>query len=94
MRPIPKKLRYKLSNDPFYKKCCIADKHCQGQIEWHHNLIYAGRQQNEPFCILPLCSYHHSIEKNREIKPRLNEIMFSRATAEDKQKYPRLKWKR
>lgn len=93
MRKIPLKLRVELEADSFYHQCCIADKDCQGRIEWHHNLIYSGRQQNFKFCILALCQYHHSIEKNYEIKPRLNAIMFSRATEEDRKNYPRLKWK-
>jgi len=78
MRPIPKKLREELSNDPFYKKCCITGL---GDVEWHHNLIYAGRQVNEKFCILPL---NKEVHKNIvKYKTRCDWIMWSRATPKE-----------
>lgn len=87
MRPIPLKLREEMSEDNFYKKCVLQDENCSGKIEFHHNLIYAGRQVNEKFCILPVCKFHHDHEKNSEIKKRLNWIMWNRATKEQIQKY-------
>ena len=46
-KPIPAEIKEKLSNDPFMKECCIASNECEGRIEWHHNLIYGGKRQNE-----------------------------------------------
>lgn len=87
MRPIPPKLREKLSESKFMKRCCIADHECRGRIEFHHNLTFAGRQVNEEFCILPLCTYHHSIEKRRDIKEKLNWVMLNRAETEQLEAY-------
>lgn len=91
MRKIPPKLREEMANDVYYYKCCIASQDCRGAIEWHHNLIFANKQVNEMFCILPLCHYHHDIEKRRDIKERLNYIMLNRATHEQLKKYGREK---
>lgn len=84
MRPIPLKLREEMSSNKFYKKCCLDNfvYPCSGKIEWHHNLIYAGKQVNEEFCILPVCKMHHDIEKHTIIKEKLNWIMWDRATDE------------
>lgn len=77
MRPIPKKLRDEISSDPYYKKCCITGKTSE-RIEWHHNLIYAGNQRNEKWCILPLAeSVHENITKYKEI---CDWIMLNRAS--------------
>lgn len=94
MRPIPLKLREKLSNDKFYKECCLKNfvlYPCSGKIEWHHNLIFAGKQVNEEFCILPVCKAHHDIEKHTIIKEKLNWIMLNRATPEQIEKYSKAK---
>lgn len=79
MRKIPTELIEDMDNDPFYKKCCIADETCSGRIEWHHNLIFASKQVNEKFCILPVCHSHHEREKNKDIGERLDYIMLCRA---------------
>jgi protein involved in ribonucleotide reduction len=92
MRPIPPKLKEDMANDAYYKKCCIADWNCNGNIEWHHNFIYAGRQQNHKWCILPLCHTHHMKAENKQIKSELDMIMISRATPEELAEYPKRKW--
>lgn len=82
MRPIPKKLREELSNDPYYKKCCITGL---GDVEWHHNLIFAGRQVNQKFCILPLNKeVHRNIVKYKE---RCDWIMWNRANYRQRDEY-------
>ena len=78
MRPIPLNLREQLANDPFYKACCLKSYRCDGKIEFHHNLIYAGQQQNYKFCILPICEAHHKDEKNPLVGDALDRIMLSR----------------
>jgi len=89
MRPIPPKLKEEMATDPFYEKCCIGGD-CAGRIEWHHALIYAGRQINEKWAILPACHKHHAeVSKyDREFK----RIAVSRATDEELLKYPKAKW--
>lgn len=79
MRAIPEELKLKMSADVYYEKCCLLDNNCLGRIEWHHNLIFGGKQVNEEFCILPICHWHHEREKLPEFKEKLNWIMWSRA---------------
>lgn len=73
-----------MSSDLYYKKCCITGSTSE-KIEWHHNLIFGGRQVNEKFCILPLAkSIHDNIVKYKEI---CDWIMWSRATDDEIRKY-------
>jgi hypothetical protein len=92
MRPIPKKLRDDMASDPYYETCARASEGgCRGRITWEHALIYAGRQINEKWAIIPLCVYHHLGEG---LNKRTNErIAVARATEEDLKKYPRKNWK-
>ena len=92
MHPIPPKLRRELNEDPYYKTCARADESCQGRITFEHAVLYAGRQVQERWAIIPLCEWHHL---GRGLVKRINiEIAMKRATADDRSKYPRLKWKR
>lgn len=83
MRQIPIKLKSELSTDSYYKKCCISGT--IKDIEWHHNLIFAGRQVNERFCILPL---NREVHKNiGKYKEQCDWIMWNRASPEQIKKY-------
>ncbi len=94
MRKIPQQLKDELASDPFMEKCCLyLLGGCNGRIEWHHNLIYAGKQQNKRWCILPLCHEHHLKADRTDIKKQLNKIMIERATPEDLLEYPNRNWK-
>lgn len=57
MRPIPIKLREQIAADPFMKRCIY--KYCQGKPEWEHAFLYAGKQINEVWAIIPVCEHHH-----------------------------------
>ncbi len=84
MRKIPPQLREEMAADPFYKKCCISGSTSE-KIEWHHNLIFAGKQVNEKFCILPLAkSIHDKIELYKE---KCDWIMLNRASDEELLRY-------
>ena len=83
-----------MQNDPFYSRCCVTGKGIktenrfnEDRIEWHHNLIFAGRQVNEKWCILPVVKHIHDREKEPEIKERINWIMLNRATDEELERY-------
>ena len=90
MRPIPAKMKEAMSSDPYYKTCARSDHECSGRITWEHAFIYAGRQVNEVWAIIPLCWYHHL---GAGLDKRINErISIARATDEDLAKYPRRKW--
>lgn len=79
MRPIPPSLKQEILSDKFYEKCCVCG--VKG-VQWHHNLIWKGRQENEKFCILPLCPSCHEKARNTEFKEKLDWIMWNRASEE------------
>ena len=59
MRPIPKSVRDRLSDDPLMAACCVPG--CFRRPEWHHAVISAGRQVSEWWAIVPLCPQHHRL---------------------------------
>jgi hypothetical protein len=90
MHPIPPKLRRDLAADPWYSSCARASGECRGRITWEHALMYAGKQVQERFAIIPLCEWHHLGDG---LVKRINvEIAMARATPDDKKKYPLLPW--
>lgn len=100
MRAIPKKLRAELAADPDYSKCfrnqLFHDHICQPNpvtrhdIEWEHAFIYARKQINARWAIIPLCWYvHEGPGKNK----RINQFLaLSRASEEDLQEFPKVDW--
>lgn len=90
MSPIHKKLREQLAADHEYRVCARRSDECEGRITWEHALTYAGKQVQERFAIIPLCVYHHL---GAGLNKRWNiDYAMSRATEEDKSRYPRLPW--
>lgn len=86
MRPIPPKLREEMAADTFYRRCCITN-FAWDKIEWHHNFIFAGRQLNEKWCILPVSQeVHKNVGLYRE---KLDWIMLNRADETTLRKYSR-----
>lgn len=86
-------MREELSVLPRMKIChnCGSIKN----IEWNHALIYAGKQINELFAIIALCSYCHrgnngTIFKNAKDKCELFAIENGLGVL--KVKYPRQNW--
>jgi len=61
MNPIPKALRQELSEDEYYKKCCLTGL-TRYKIDFHHALCYKGAQINEKWNILPVVWLKHSQE--------------------------------
>lgn len=63
MRPIPLKLRTEIAKDKFMARCIYCDLgrgfECNGRVEWEHAFLYAGKQINEAWAIVPVCTYHH-----------------------------------
>jgi hypothetical protein len=86
-RPVPKKVKEQLSEDPFMLSCCLAstEHNCEGRIQWHHHLKYGGKRQDEPWGILPVCELHHRLEA--QFKNELDKLMVWRATEEQLKPY-------
>jgi len=94
MRPIPSKLRQQLANDPRMKTCARSQEMgCRGSLTWEHSIIIAGRQLNEPWAILSLCEYHHSVNQYQDrgdLKKEYNRYLaYKQATIQDLAKYPK-----
>lgn len=92
MNRIPPKLREELSNDPYMKLCIRSSDECSGRITYEHALLYANKQIQEKFCIIPLCWHHHlgeGLNKAWNI-----DFAMKRAVQEDRSKYPKLPWHR
>lgn len=90
MRAIPKPLLALMLADPYYKRCARRSGQCEGRITLEHAFIYAGKQVNEVWAIIPLCVRHHLGEL---LDKRENErIALDRASTEDLAKYPRRDW--
>lgn len=90
MTPIPLKLRKQLEVDPYYSMCSRAGSECNGRITWEHAIIYAGRQVQERWAIIPLCEFHHL---GKGLNKQINIfIALSRATPEELKKYPKEDW--
>jgi len=82
---IPLALRAELNDEPEYSYCCVTGEEPtkDDPIEWHHNLKFAGCNVQRRFCILPIKRSIHLKADTREVRERLNWVMWSRATAEE-----------
>lgn len=98
MRPISPHVRKRLAADPRMKVCALAPvqnlyEKCEGRVTWHHTIIYAGRQCDEPWAIQPACVHHHKmVESDPAVKMAFEAAAMKLATEEDLAKYPRRDW--
>lgn len=93
MRPISSEVKKKLLQEP--NICArINDGNCDGRITFEHSLIYAGRQIDEAWAIVKLCTYHHSVNEHQDgdglDKQKNIWIALNRATDEELEKYSKL----
>lgn len=95
MNKIPPQLRLKIASDPYYRqcarKCALNDHECKEDertgklIEWEHALIFAGRQIQEKWAIVPICWWAH---RGPGLVKEINEwLALNRATDEELLKY-------
>ena len=93
--PIPLKMRKEMSEDPFYKKCVYTgtiQKFGDKRVSWEHCWVYAGKQIQEKWAIVPL-RLDLNVNMTQEVKDYCRYISLQRATDEDLAKYPRHNWK-
>lgn len=87
MNNMPRKLREDLSRDQEYARgYCIYHGRFHGpgvKTEWHHNMIFAGRQVQERFAILSICKEVHDKANWKQVRERLDWIMLNRASNDD-----------
>jgi len=90
MNNIPPKLKKEMAEDPYYRKCAISGRLATNtKVEWHHNLIYAGKQVQEKWCIIPLAKEIHA--NIIQYKEKVDWIMLNRATDDDLRRYSKAK---
>ena len=83
MRKISKITISILEEDPRMKVCALAPHiphTCSKKIDWHHNLIYAGKQSDIPETIIAICSEIHEQASNKQVKEILDWIMLNQMT--------------
>jgi len=90
MRPILIKMREDIAKDPFMKRCVYTGD--TQNVSWEHCWIYAGKQINEPWAIVPL-RRDLNVNMTREVKDFCQLVSLRRATKEDLKKYPKKDWK-
>lgn len=92
MRPISSKTRQSIENDVFYQTCArFSEGECDGRITWEHCLTYGGRQIDEPWAIIPLCTFHHAVNEHQDgtgmDKQKNIWIALNRATDSELRQY-------
>lgn len=95
---IPKQLLSSILTDPFYEKCIRhQEKQCSGRVTFEHVWIYAGRQIQELWAIVPLCTLHHAVNEYQEggdLRKEIGQhVSLQRASDKDLEKYPKTDWK-
>lgn len=87
MTKIPAKLLAEILANPFYKTCAKHGQYghqCNGRITFEHSMIYAGKQLQVKFAIIPLCAFGHSVDQFQDggdLDKEMNLwIALSRAT--------------
>lgn len=96
MRPIPLKIRNEMARDPFMLRCIYKGTDggidCQGKVEWEHSFLYAGKQINEAWAIVPVCTYHH---RGRGLNKEFNQYRaIIRADIDDLcERMPKKDWR-
>jgi len=105
MRPIPKRIREKINESPYFKKC-IHGSGCDGRITIEHAWIYAGSQipktqdkiSDKLFLALlvPCCEKHNigvtGREKDWNKYITLKNIKEKNLWSELLEKYPKKDW--
>ena len=95
MNKIPPKLKAQIAKDPFYKKCihahCSMTSPCSGRITWEHAWLYAGRQIQEKWAIVPCCEKHNiGVSGIDKLYNQYRALL--RATPQELKKYPKKNW--
>lgn len=76
MNNVPQKLRNKWATEDLLgmkRECLRTDEgNCQGRVTMEHAIIYAGKQLQEEWAILPICEFHHGVN-NFQDRGNLNK---------------------
>jgi hypothetical protein len=92
MRKISQKNREIIAADQYYRSCARSDEgNCRGRVTIEHSIIYAGRQIDDLWSLLPICEYHHGVNKFQDGGDMNKEkhvwLALNRATDDELRKY-------
>lgn len=92
MKNIPAKLKKEILNDPEYGRCGLLGYHtCGGRVTLEHAMIYAGRQIQERWAIIPVCAAGQEVDQFQDAhtmdKERNRWVALNRATDEELAKF-------
>lgn len=99
MARIPPKIKARLATLKRMTKCIFLlrdPKHkCEGRIEREHVWIYAGRQIQEVWAIVSVCTGWHRLKNfgSPLEKDWHRYVSLTLASDDDLKKYPRFNWK-
>lgn len=88
MNNIPTKLKKEMLADPEYARCSLLGYHtCGGRITLEHALIFAGRQIQQRFAIIPVCAAGQEVDLYQDAgtmdKKRNHWVALNRANDEE-----------
>lgn len=93
---MPLKVRKEIDNDPRYRECALIDvpgHTCGGRVTMEHALIYAGKQIQEKWAIVPVCAAGQEVDAFQDahtMKKDMNVwVALNQATDEELAAYPR-----
>lgn len=73
-----------MSKDPFYKFCSRCGDF--RKVEWHHTIIFASKQLQEKWAIVPACQdCHKQVGQDKNVKQYFEWIALRRATDKELQ---------
>lgn len=90
MTPIPAKIRKQIVNDPRYRFCALegVEGHvCGGRITMEHAFIYAGKQIQQKWAIVPICAAGQEVDQFQDahtMNKEMNQwVALNQATTEE-----------
>lgn len=84
MPSIPPELLKKFLANPENERCALCGAR---PIQIHHNFLWGGKSQNLLWALIALCKEHHDLANKREVRMRLDHIMFNRVSNLELKKY-------
>lgn len=96
MRPISPKNRKIINENSYYRMCARSNNDCDGRITIEHSFIYAGKQIDDIWSLIPLCWRHHL---GNLLDKKLNQYIALKRAIELEgslipiiKKYPKKNW--
>lgn len=96
MTKIPLKVRKEIEADLNYRSCALHGIYghvCGGRITMEHALIYAGKQIQEKWAIVPICARGQEVDHYQDahtMNKEMNQwVALNQGTEDDFKRFPR-----